>query len=97
MKMKFDEKVEAILNEAKKVTIDVDTVNDFAEKENQKNKKAIEKKFKVKIKPKMIGGSQPAADVTGDAENLLKMLSDQSELGWGMDIEDIEANYPELF
>lgn len=84
------EEVTITLDEAKKpgrgkATADIDWIGSNA------GAKKAEKKFKVKIKMKGRG----TADVTGEKKNIVAMLSDDET--YGMDMDDIEDIFPELF
>lgn len=84
------EEVTITLDEAKKPgrgkeKADIDWIGSNADA------KKAEKKFKVKIKLKGRG----TADVTGEKKNIVAMLSDDET--YGMDMDDIEDIFPELF
>ena len=84
------EEVTITLDEAKKPgrgkeVVDIDWIGSNA------GAKKAEKKFKVKIKIKGRG----TADVTGEKKNIVAMLSDDET--YGMDMDDIEDIFPELF
>ena len=84
------EEVTITLDEAKKpgrgkAVADIDWIGSPA------GAKKAEKKFKVKIKMKGRG----TADVSGEKKNIVAMLSDEET--YGMDMEDIEDIFPELF
>ena len=78
-----------ILNEAKKLKIDIDFVIDGDDKEAKKVIKGLEKKYSIKIK--YDGENQ--ADISGTKESLKKYMLGPD---YDMDEEDLIDLFPEL-